>query len=734
MKKKILQLVAVFVAALTGQPALAQTEFTVGDFTYQVLEDDPTAVALKQAAATIEGAVVIPPAVENEEVTYTVKQILGYAFSSTGITSVTIPASVDSIGQRSFGGCASLASIRIEDGAETLILNNGYYGTFAYSDGEKTVYQGRNLKVSEVGTVYDSNVTSVEFGKQVTSFIDNYMYSNGDMTSVKAPWTEPFAVADGSFNDNTYTNATLWVPGGTKAAYQAADGWKKFGNMDFSSFVVSVTANNGGSLAVADISATDGETAETLIDRETDAVFTITAEEGYELTAMTVNEEAVTPTGNAYTVENLLADQAAVATFAPITYSIAYTLNGGATAAENPATYTIESEAITLVNPTKAGYDFAGWTGTDLTAATKTVTIAAGSMGERSYTATWTPVAYAISYDLAGGATATENPATYTIESEDFTLVNPTKDYYDFAGWTGTDLDAATKTVTIATGSMGARSYTATWEKKTYTVSITGGGVTADNYSPKYGDDVTITIEEDEDRNLTSLTVNGTDVTAAVSGNQYTITGVSANIAVVATFTSTKEFITMINPQATFSCKQDVNFTGIDAVKAYIATGYSKSTGKVLLTRVYDVPAGTGLILFGTEGETTKVPYSEGASYYTNLLKAVTTAKTVPTTEGEYTNFLLGEKSGVVGFYISSGEGEVPAGKSYLQLPTSFIGSGAKYGVVEWMFEDEVTAIDDIIWFSGKAKNGNIYDINGRKMNGTPKQGAYIIDGVKVAK
>ena len=93
MKKKILQLVAVFVAALTGQPALAQTEFTVGDFTYQVLEDDPTAVALKQAAATIEGAVVIPSAVENEEeVTYTVKQILGYAFNSTGITSVTIPA------------------------------------------------------------------------------------------------------------------------------------------------------------------------------------------------------------------------------------------------------------------------------------------------------------------------------------------------------------------------------------------------------------------------------------------------------------------------------------------------------------------------------------------------------------------------------------------------------------------------------------------------------------------
>ncbi len=72
-----------------------------------------------------------------------------------------------------------------------------------------------------------------------------------------------------------------------------------------------------------------------------------------------------------------------------ITYSITYNLDGGE-ASGNPTSYTVESDAITLNNPTREGYTFAGWTGTDLSGATETVTIAQGSTGDRSYTATWT--------------------------------------------------------------------------------------------------------------------------------------------------------------------------------------------------------------------------------------------------------------------------------------------------------------------------------------------------------
>ena len=44
-----------------------------------------------------------------------------------------------------------------------------------------------------------------------------------------------------------------------------------------------------------------------------------------------------------------------------IVYSITYELDGGTNADGNPASYTIETETITLKNPTKDGYTFDGW-------------------------------------------------------------------------------------------------------------------------------------------------------------------------------------------------------------------------------------------------------------------------------------------------------------------------------------------------------------------------------------
>ena len=71
------------------------------------------------------------------------------------------------------------------------------------------------------------------------------------------------------------------------------------------------------------------------------------------------------------------------------TYAITYDLNGG-TAEGNPDTYTIETGAFTLKNPTKSGYTFTGWSGTGLTGENNlTVTIEKGSTGNRSYTAHW---------------------------------------------------------------------------------------------------------------------------------------------------------------------------------------------------------------------------------------------------------------------------------------------------------------------------------------------------------
>lgn len=74
---------------------------------------------------------------------------------------------------------------------------------------------------------------------------------------------------------------------------------------------------------------------------------------------------------------------------------------------------------------------------------------------------------YHIKYTLVGG-TMSGAPETYTENSADITLPQPTKADYRFTGWTGTDLTAPTMEVTIPTGSKGDREYTANWEKIQY--------------------------------------------------------------------------------------------------------------------------------------------------------------------------------------------------------------------------------------------------------------------------
>ena len=102
-----------------------------------------------------------------------------------------------------------------------------------------------------------------------------------------------------------------------------------------------------------------------------------------------------------------------------------------------------------------------------------------------------TPVPYAISYDLAGGVLpeGADNPGIYTIESPDFTLVNPVLEGHEFLGWTGTGLNQMTKTVSVAQGSFGNRTYTAHWKPNTVNVSFNanGGEGTMDDQLFSYG-------------------------------------------------------------------------------------------------------------------------------------------------------------------------------------------------------------------------------------------------------
>ena len=168
-------------------------------------------------------------------------------------------------------------------------------------------------------------------------------------------------------------------------------------------------------------------------------------------------------------------DRVYTAHFEKIEYTLSYTLNGGKleNGKTNPTKYSVESNDITLNNPNKAGYTFDGWSGTGLNGIIKQVTILHGSIGHRNFLANYTPIVYNLTYDYAGGSLeeGVTNPSTYTIESEDITLNNPTKEGYTFTNYTIDNVIATN----IPTGSIGDKHLVANYEINHYTVKYYNG-------------------------------------------------------------------------------------------------------------------------------------------------------------------------------------------------------------------------------------------------------------------
>lgn len=72
-------------------------------------------------------------------------------------------------------------------------------------------------------------------------------------------------------------------------------------------------------------------------------------------------------------------------------------------------------------------------------------------------------ITYSIDYELNGGSVATANPTSYTVESDTFTLNNPTREGYNFLGWSEEGKSGYTETVTVTKGTYGNKKYIANW-------------------------------------------------------------------------------------------------------------------------------------------------------------------------------------------------------------------------------------------------------------------------------
>ena len=224
------------------------------------------------------------------------------------------------------------------------------------------------------------------------------------------------------------------------------------------------------------------------------------------------------------------------------TYTIDYELNGGALEAgkTNPATYTLETAAFRLEEPTRAGYTFAGWTGSNGTTPQTDVGIAQGSTGNLHFEANWTANGYKILYTGVEGADVSTFPTKHVFGT-DTAIPNPTKTGYGFAGWKVNGSAAARDLTLSGTAYTADITLEATWTANEFTITYSGvEGADVSTFPTKhvFGKDTAIPNPTKTGYGFAGWKVNGSAATRdlTLSGTAYT-----ADITLEATWTKLTE-------------------------------------------------------------------------------------------------------------------------------------------------------------------------------------------------
>lgn len=153
------------------------------------------------------------------------------------MTSITIPGSVTFIDTHAFYGSSGLTSVHISDlEAWCSILFNGsttnplLYANHLYLNGEEIkdlVIPNSMTSISSYAFYGCTGLTSITIPNSVTK-IGGDAFCGCNLSEVISKIENPFFIYTNTFSDNTYNNATLYIPSGTNDKYKATEGWKNF--------------------------------------------------------------------------------------------------------------------------------------------------------------------------------------------------------------------------------------------------------------------------------------------------------------------------------------------------------------------------------------------------------------------------------------------------------------------------------------------------------------------------
>ena len=182
----------------------------------------------------------------------------------------------------------------------------------------------------------------------------------------------------------------------------------------------------------------------------------------------------------------------------------------------------------------------------------------------------------------------------------------------------------------------------------------------------------------------------------------------------------------------TYSSQYALDFSEVEGLKAYTATGYNTATGEIIMTRANSTDAVVGVYLIGDPNTTYYIPmidYSDNHSL--NLLVATPENTIVNSTsdDGLYVNYKYEMKAGdSAPKFHKFNDGDISkAGNAYLQVPFAWFKGNAQKVLGIILEEAGTTGIDKV---DGCRESDTIYDLQGRIVE-SPTRGIYIVNGKK---
>lgn len=259
-------------------------------------------------------------------------------------TKITIPVNVSYIGENAFFNCKGIRSVRWN------ARNGEFGGSSAWAYSSPFINASSFTFGDEVESIPDclcaqSPISSITIPSRVTNIGNRAFYHCSQLTSITIQAETPPVIRGKAFEE-VPTDIPVYIPCGTKEAYQSAEGWKNFTNyIEPTGFTLNVTSQdlNKGTIEMIELASC----------ANSEAVFKAVANEHYHFTRWSDGN-----TDNPRTV-TLTQDVSLVAEFAPNQYTITTSAQNGKVTGDGTYDY---GTTATLTATADEHYHFTRWT------------------------------------------------------------------------------------------------------------------------------------------------------------------------------------------------------------------------------------------------------------------------------------------------------------------------------------------------------------------------------------